>query len=134
VVMFVVIALMFLPMPFMDGDLAKVMAVYNSSAAITLSLVLMVLCTLIAYTMMNVWQPHVSATQAGLIYCAEPVFTMLFALFLPGWFSALATINYPNEGFTTRQLLGGGLITAANILILVQAARLARNTAGAKAS
>jgi drug/metabolite transporter (DMT)-like permease len=72
---------------------------------------------------MNYWQRHVSVTEAGLIYGAEPVFASLFALFLPAWFSAFASLNYPNERVTFNLLVGGGLISAANVLIQIKAAR-----------
>jgi hypothetical protein len=39
------------------------------------------------------------------------------ALFLPGLFSIWAGITYGNETATWTLLLGGGLITAANLLI-----------------
>jgi len=38
-------------------------------------------------------------------------------LFLPGWFAGWAGIDYANERMTASLLLGGGLITAANVLI-----------------
>jgi len=57
------------------------------------------------------------ATEAGLIYCAEPVFASVFALFLPAWLAALSGGFYPNETATARLLIGGGLITAANICL-----------------
>ena len=65
--------------------------------------------------LMNKWQRHVTATEAGLIYCVEPVFASCFSLFLPGWFSSWAHIHYTDEHLTQRLLIGGGLITAANI-------------------
>ena len=78
---------------------------------------LIVPCTLMAYLLMNCWQKYVAATEAGLIYCIEPVCASLMALFLPAIFSAWAGISYPNEQFTLRLVLGGGLITAANVLL-----------------
>jgi drug/metabolite transporter (DMT)-like permease len=66
---------------------------------------------------MNKWQPSITATEAGLIYCTEPIFTSVMALFLPALLSAWAGFNYPNETLTWHLLLGGGLITAANVLI-----------------
>jgi hypothetical protein len=39
------------------------------------------------------------------------------ALFLPAWFSAWALINYANERATWTLLVGGGLITLANIVL-----------------
>jgi len=76
-----------------------------------------VFCTLGAFMVMNVWQRHVTATEAGLIYCSEPVFASLLALFLPAIFSSWANIHYANEILTLRLLVGGGLITAANVLL-----------------
>jgi drug/metabolite transporter (DMT)-like permease len=85
--------------------------------------VLVLFCTLGAYSLMNHWQRHVSATQAGLLYCSEPVFASLFALFMPEWFSAFAGIAYANERLNWHLVLGGSLITMANILIIMEAAR-----------
>jgi len=74
-------------------------------------------CTFGGYLLMNRWQPLVSATQAGLIYCAEPVFVSLLVLFLPVWLARFAEVTYANESLTWRLLLGGGLITLANAII-----------------
>jgi drug/metabolite transporter (DMT)-like permease len=76
-----------------------------------------VFCTLIAYVMMNRWQKFVTATEAGLIYCIEPVIASVLALFLPAIFSSWAGVHYANEQLTARLFLGGGLITAANLLL-----------------
>jgi hypothetical protein len=38
-------------------------------------------------------------------------------LFMPELFSHWAGISYANENLTGRLLLGGGLITAANVLL-----------------
>lgn len=78
---------------------------------------LTVFCTLGAFTLMNRWQPHITATEAGLIYCFEPVFTSVMALFLPGLFSRWAGLAYANETLTWQLLAGGGLITLANVLL-----------------
>ena len=78
---------------------------------------LTVLCTVITFTMMNHWQRHVEATEAGLIYCAEPVFASLMALFVPGWLAVVSGLAYANEGLSMRLLIGGGLITLANVVI-----------------
>jgi drug/metabolite transporter (DMT)-like permease len=74
-------------------------------------------CTVAAFSIMNTWQPKISATEAGLIYCIEPIFGSLLALFLPAWFSRWAGIGYPNETVTWTLLVGGGLITLANLVI-----------------
>jgi hypothetical protein len=72
---------------------------------------------------MNKWQPFISTTEAGLLYCSEPVFTSLLALFVPAWFSQWGGLNYPNELASFNLLLGGGLITLANVLIQLQPAQ-----------
>lgn len=81
------------------------------------TLALTVFCTLGAFLLMNKWQPHIPATEAGLLYCAEPIFSSAFSLFLPGLFSAWALISYANETLTPHMLIGGGLITVANGLL-----------------
>lgn len=98
-------------------DAALWLRAYASPAACGFLAIITVFCTLAAYAVMNVWQREVTATEAGLIYCAEPVFASLLALFLPGIFSSWAGISYPNEIVNARLLIGGGLITAANVLL-----------------
>ncbi|MCX6895831.1 MAG: DMT family transporter [Verrucomicrobia bacterium] len=90
---------------------------YASPAALAFMAVLVVVCTLGGYLLMNRWQRGVTATEAGLVYSAEPVFASLYALFLPAWFSAWTGVAYPNEQLTVRLLVGGGLITAANVIL-----------------
>ena len=90
---------------------------YASPAACGFLAVITLACTLAAFVLMNRWQRYVTATEAGLIYCAEPVFASLLALFLPGIFSRWAGIHYLNEKITVPLLIGGGLITAANVLL-----------------
>ncbi len=67
--------------------------------------------------MMNAWQPKITATEAGLIYCIEPIFGSGMALFLPAWYSTWAGIDYANERATWTLLVGGSLITIANVLL-----------------
>jgi drug/metabolite transporter (DMT)-like permease len=81
------------------------------------TLALTLFCTLGSFLVMNKWQPKISATEAGLLYCAEPVFSASMSLFLPGLFSIWAGINYPNEGVTAHLLIGGGFILIANVLL-----------------
>ena len=97
------------------GDIA--VATTASPPIVALLLALTVLCTLLTFTVMNHWQKYLEATEAGLIYCVEPVATSLFALFLPTALGAFAGVSYPNEPLTWRLLLGGLLITAANVAI-----------------
>ncbi len=75
------------------------------------------ICTLGAYILMNTWQPRITATEAGLIYCFEPIFGSLFALALPALYSVWCAIAYANETATWSLLIGGGLITLANALL-----------------
>jgi hypothetical protein len=84
---------------------------------LSLTAMLTVFCTLGAYLIMNTWQPKITATEAGLMYCFEPIFGSVMALFIPALFSVWAGISYANEMATMHLLVGGGLITAANILI-----------------
>jgi drug/metabolite transporter (DMT)-like permease len=86
-----------------------------------LTAILALVCTVGAFSLMNAWQPKISATEAGLIYCVEPIFGSIFALFLPALISGWAGIAYPNETATFNLLVGGGLITLANILVQLKA-------------
>ena len=66
---------------------------------------------------MNTWQPKITATEAGLIYCMEPVFGSAMALVLPAFFSLWSGVDYANEQATWTLLIGGALITGANALL-----------------
>ncbi|MGZ4962996.1 MAG: DMT family transporter [Limisphaerales bacterium] len=124
-IMFATIALMMLPVVALTGGRPSQWLVsYNSAPAIGLIIFLTLGCTLLAYGLMNYWQRHICATHASLIYCCEPLFTSIFALFIPGLFSAFAGIEYANEKITMHLLTGGGLITAANLLVLIYSAKL----------
>ena len=96
---------------------AALISVYQQPQEFALIGIIILFCTVYAYTSMNRWQPHVSATEAGLIYCLEPVSTALYVLFLPGLLSAWCLVPYANEKLTVITVVGGGLITAANILL-----------------
>jgi drug/metabolite transporter (DMT)-like permease len=91
--------------------------IYLSPGMSVMLLVLLGASTLVAYTLMNVWQPHLQPTQAGLIYCAEPVFASLYALFAPAFLARLGTFAYANESVTWNLFVGGVLITLANVLV-----------------
>jgi len=117
-VMFVVQAVMFSGLSFATvGKLADLIVPWTSLPWLTFTAALTVFCTLGSYIIMNRWQPKITATEAGLIYCVEPVFASLMALFLPAIFSRWAGFDYPNEQLTWHLLVGGGLITVANVLI-----------------
>jgi len=104
-------------------DAATLIAPWKSTAWVMFTMVLTLVCTLGAFGLMNAWQPKITATEAGLIYTVEPIFGSVMALFLPAIFSAWAGIDYANERATWTLLVGGGLITLANVLIQVQPPR-----------
>lgn len=127
VIMFAIISLLSLPVALATKPAGHgLFDGYLSMQVLALVAVVAVGCTLVAYTLMNVWQPHVTATEAGLIYCVEPLYASVFALYLPGWISKFAGINYPNEQVTQHLIIGGGLITVANVLIQIDASRQRR--------
>jgi len=127
VIMFAAITFLVLPFAFLTAPAGHgFLDAYCSVKVLALVGVITLGCTLLSYTVMNVWQPHVTATEAGLIYCIEPLYASLFALFLPGWLSRFADIDYENEHITLHLLIGGGLITAANVLIQIGAMRQRR--------
>jgi len=117
-IMFVVQAVIFSALSFATADKpADLIVPWTSVSWLSFTVMLTIFCTLGAYIIMNRWQPKITATEAGLIYCVEPVFASLMALALPGMFSRWAGFDYPNEQLTWHLLAGGGLITLANILI-----------------
>jgi drug/metabolite transporter (DMT)-like permease len=96
---------------------------WESPEWLGLTLTLAVVCTIGAFSIMNRWQPKITSTEAGLIYCVEPLFASIFALFLPGLFSVWAAVDYPNERATWALVIGGGMITVANILVQTRSER-----------
>jgi drug/metabolite transporter (DMT)-like permease len=122
-VMFSIVTLLLMPMALLSGGGAgHCLAAFESIPAVGMIGFLAIGCTVIAYGLMNRWQPHIPATEAALVYCCEPVFASIFALFAPAWLSVWAgNIDYANEKLGWRLLVGGGLISAANLVILLRA-------------
>ena len=116
-VMFAVKGAVLLPLVFAGGGLGWVRA-YTSPPVLVFTLILAVFCTAYAYGTMVRWQPHVTSTQAGIIYATEPVFASSWALFLPALFSKFAGISYANEILSWQLFAGGGLMLAANLLLI----------------
>jgi drug/metabolite transporter (DMT)-like permease len=85
-----------------------------------LTLALVLFCTVFNFLIMNAWQRCVSATEAGLIYCIEPVIAAFLSSFLPGWISRAASISYTNETLTWSLLVGGVLIIGATVLVATE--------------
>jgi drug/metabolite transporter (DMT)-like permease len=120
-VMFATQAVLFWALAFaLAPDAAALRTPWLSPVWLGFTAVLALVCTVAAFFLMNAWQPKISATEAGLIYCIEPIFGSLMACFLPAFFSTWAAIHYANETATWTLLVGGGLITFANILLQLQ--------------
>ena len=118
-VMFAMNALLVLPVAVVTGQgWSQWRAVYSTGAAVSLTIFLGTFCSVVPYTIMNRWQQHIPASQASLIYAFEPLIASVMALFIPAWLSQLAAVNYPNETIGPHLLLGGGLVIAANLLVL----------------
>jgi drug/metabolite transporter (DMT)-like permease len=116
--MCVAIALIFLPISaLLAPSPATLLDAGASWPAFLLILMLALICSVGAYGLMNSFQPKVTATEAGLIYTTEPIFTAGFALFLPVLLGGLAGHSYPNESLTPALATGGALILAANLLM-----------------
>jgi drug/metabolite transporter (DMT)-like permease len=99
------------------GPLSATGTIFGQLPLVTLSLVLVLCCTALNFYVMNRWQRLISATEAGLIYCLEPVVATLLATVLPALISRFAAVHYPNERLGWNVLLGGGLIVSATILV-----------------
>lgn len=87
----------------------------------TVFVAMTLICSVAAFLLMNRWQPHVDATTAGIIYCLEPVFATLLALFLPALLGGWLGVKYANESMSSHLLIGGSLVTFANVLLAWQA-------------
>ena len=118
IVMFAVEAAAFTMMALLTAPrVSDVLVPWSSTHWVVFTVLLTVFCTLGSFTIMNKWQPKISATEAGLLYCFEPIFGSSMALFLPAIFSTWAGLNYANEPVTWHLIVGGGLITLANVFI-----------------
>ena len=116
--MFACIALLLVPVAVLTARSATdARLLFATPIAAGLVLVLSLPCTVVAFSLMNRYQPAVSASEAGIIYGAEPLFASVLALFLPGLLADLAHVSYVNERLTDRVLVGGGLVIAANVLL-----------------
>jgi len=119
--MFALIAAQFLVVyGFTGGGTHAVRQLFGAPALWQLTLALVFLCTVFNFFIMNTWQRCVSATEAGLIYCIEPVIASVLCAFLPGWISRLAAIDYPNETLPWTLFVGGVLIIFATVLVATE--------------
>lgn len=116
--MSVFIAVLFLPVCLvLSPDPSLLVRAGASWQSFTLVLALACFCSVGAFGLMNSWQPHVPATEAGLIYTTEPLFAAGFAMFLPALLAVFIGQAYANESLTVSLLTGGTLILIANILM-----------------
>ena len=117
-VMFLGIALLGTPhMLYSANSLSDCFTAIASPAAFGIIAGMAIFCSIGAYGLMNHWQSFVHSVEAGMIYCAEPVFTFLIAMFLPALLGKLMGHEIANETWTIAILGGGFLITAANIIL-----------------
>lgn len=117
-VMFTGIAVLFVPITLITApDVKSCITAGASIQSFALVASLALFCSVGAYVLMNVWQPRVPATEAGLIYTIEPVFTAVYVLFLPAVLGEFIGRPYPNESISMQMLIGGTLILAANVLM-----------------
>jgi drug/metabolite transporter (DMT)-like permease len=117
-IMFLGIAILFMPITAIAApSLTDCLTAGASVSAVVIIVALALFCSVGAYLLMNTWQPRVSATEAGLIYTTEPVFTAIYVLFLPAVLARFIGGRYPNESLTTTLVTGGALILAANVLM-----------------
>lgn len=114
-VMFLVTGLIAAPVAVATGGPASWAQLLRVPHFVETMTVLTVLCTAAPFVLMNHFQRRVAVTEAGLIYCAEPIFAGALSLFVPGLLRAWMGAPYANETVTPRLLLGGALITAANL-------------------
>jgi len=93
------------------GHLAGSIQLWLLLGALTL------LSTLLPFVLMNRYQRHVSSSEAGVIYGAEPVLASLLALFLPEFLAPIAGVAYTNESISLRLALGALLVTLSPFLL-----------------
>lgn len=117
-VMFLGIAVLFIPVTALVApDMASCFKAGASFQSFILVAGLALFCSVGAYLLMNIWQPRVSATEAGLIYTIEPLFTALFVLFLPVMLGEFIGAPYKNETISLAMITGGTLILGANLIM-----------------
>lgn len=102
------------------GTAPLAMQLFGTPVLTGLLLTLVLFCTVVNFFIMNAWQRCVSATEAGLIYCIEPVIATILSSFLPGFISYLAGITYLNETLSWSLFVGGTLIVGATILVATE--------------
>lgn len=116
-VMFLTIGLGVLPLAATTGCQSDVQRLASNPGLWLVLGSLTLFSTLLPFVLMNRYQRHVSASEAGVIYGAEPVLASLLALFLPELLAPIAGVSYENESISVRLVLGATLVTASPFLL-----------------
>jgi len=117
-VMFLSMALVALPVSVATARSgADVSAILRAPGSLGLLAAMTLLPTLGSFLLMNRFQRHVTAAEAGIVYATEPVIASASALFFPAVLSHLLGIDYPNESLDPRLVTGGALVVVANFLL-----------------
>ena len=83
-IMFLGITAFALPCAYIIADQpSDLTTAMQSTSSWILVATMSLLCSIAAFGLMNHWQGFVHSVEAGLIYCTEPVFTSIVAMFLP---------------------------------------------------
>jgi drug/metabolite transporter (DMT)-like permease len=118
-IMFLGITIIALPLAMLRSQNQHDVAIaFSSWPATLLVLTMALLCSVFAFGLMNRWQKCISALEAGLLYCSEPLFTSIIALFAPSIIGIWIGRAIDNEVLTPAIWIGGSLIIAAILLTL----------------
>ena len=93
-VMFLTIGLGVLPLAATSGCQTDLGHLIHSAELWFLLGSLTLFSTLLPFVLMNRYQRHVSSSEAGVIYGAEPVLACLLALFLPEFLAPIIGISH----------------------------------------
>ncbi len=99
---------------------SALLTVYDSGPLLLCLAVLTLMCTLTGMVLMFTFQRRVRALSAAVIYCTEPLFASGLAFVLPALLSSFLGISYANEKMTESLLIGGLLVIAANLVVLIK--------------
>lgn len=110
--------------PLLGGTTNGAGRLFATPGLLVLMALTIVFCTVLNYFIMNQWQRWVTATEAGLIYCLEPVIATALSAFLPGLISVMAGVAYANESLGWNLFVGGALIIGATILVATEQRKL----------
>ncbi len=115
-----------LTLAFLPGSLPLLAILHSSIRSGILTALLTVFGTALPFLIMNRFQSKVGPVTAGFIYCFEPITTAIGALFLPNLLGRAGSL-YTNESFSLRLAIGGGLVLAANLFLLLDRPKPLRN-------